>query len=115
VKTLLPRLRVADDTATYLRATAAERGVGVGGVIAEVLEDALSAPGRTAEDRASETLFRVIAVAERLGLAVHGAGESITYPADWRRVGGISAGECQRLAAAYVEWRRCQEGEGGRR
>jgi hypothetical protein len=113
---LVPRLQVSDETAARLRGLASERGVGVGEVIAEVLEDALSAPGRTAEDRAAETLFRVIAVGERLGLAVQGGpGSSVTFPTDWMNVGRLSAPECRRLAAGYVEWRRCQEGEGGRR
>jgi hypothetical protein len=114
VKTLLPRLLVADDTAARLRGLAEERGVGVGDVIAGLLEDALSARGGTAEDRESESLYRVIAVGERLGLAVQGRpGSSVAFPADWMRVGGLSAGECRRLAEGYVEWRRGREGEGG--
>jgi hypothetical protein len=106
VKTLLPRLRLSEATYAALRAMAEKRGVGVGDVIAAIVESRLSEASRPD----NEILYRLILVGERHGQLV---GPTGGFPLDWVNVGRLTPEECREIAASYVAWRRKKDEQAG--
>ncbi len=96
---LVPRLKLSDRAVVQLRRLAETHGVGVGVVIAAIIEARLANEPRSE----NEVVFRLILAGERYGLGVGGAS---AYPLDWITVGGLSHDECGELSASYIAWRR---------
>lgn len=92
---LLPRLQLDDRTAGRLKHLADQRGIAVGQVIEDILEDRLA-------QTSNEIIHRLILVGERYGLSV---GGTRLFPASWVDIGGLTEAKCRELAASYTAWR----------